>query len=32
MNAGRYVVTVDAGDRHDDVHSVYSRHGGYGRW
>jgi hypothetical protein len=32
VNAGRYVVTVDAGARHADARAVYTRHGGYGRW
>ena len=31
VKAGRYLVTVDAGDRHADVRSVYTRHGGYDR-
>ena len=29
--AGRYLVTVDAGDRAADARSVYTRHGGYDR-
>jgi len=32
VQAGRYVVTVDAGDRHADARAVYTRHGGSGRW
>ena len=32
VNAGRYVVTVDAGDRAADAQALYTRHGGYGRW
>jgi hypothetical protein len=32
VNAGRYVVTVDAGDRHDAARAVYTRHGGYDRF
>jgi hypothetical protein len=31
VQAGRYLVTVDCGDRSADVRSVYSRHGGYDR-
>jgi hypothetical protein len=31
VNAGRYVVTVDAGDRHDHARGIYTRHGGYDR-
>jgi len=29
--AGRYLVTVESGDRHADARSVYTRHGGYDR-
>ncbi|HYH68846.1 MAG TPA: general stress protein [Urbifossiella sp.] len=31
VQAGRFVVTVDAGDRHDHARGVYARHGGYDR-
>jgi hypothetical protein len=31
VKAGRYVVTVDAGDRVADARAVYDRHGGYDR-
>ena len=31
VNAGRYLVTVDCGDRATDTRSVFSRHGGYDR-
>lgn len=31
VKAGRYVVTVDAGDRSADARAVYTRHGGYDR-
>ena len=31
VKAGRYLVTVDAGDRSTDVRTVYTRHGGYDR-
>ena len=31
VNAGRYLVTVDAGDRADDARGVFTRHGGYDR-
>ena len=31
VSAGRYLVTVDAGDRSDDAYGVFTRHGGYDR-
>jgi len=31
VKAGRYLVTVDRGDRKDDVLMVFTRHGGYNR-
>ncbi len=31
VKSGRYVVTVDAGDRVADARAVYARHGGYDR-
>ncbi|MBN9521159.1 hypothetical protein J0H58_22000 [bacterium] len=31
VKAGRYVVTVDAGDRAAEAREVYTRHGGYDR-
>ena len=31
VKAGRYLVTVDRGDRADDVRGVFTRHGGYDR-
>jgi hypothetical protein len=31
VNAGRYLVTVDSGGRHDHVRGLYSKHGGYDR-
>ena len=31
VKAGRYLVTVDAGERAADARSIYSRHGGYDR-
>jgi len=31
VQAGRYLVTVDAGDRAADTRAVFSRHGGYDR-
>jgi hypothetical protein len=31
VKAGRYLVTVDAGDRRDDAWGIYTRHGGYDR-
>ena len=31
VQAGRYLVTVDCGDRSADVRGVYTRHGGYDR-
>ena len=31
MKAGRYLVTVEAGDRAADARGVYTRHGGYDR-
>lgn len=32
VKAGRFVVTVDAGDRRDQARAVYTRHGGYDRF
>ncbi|MFO0799203.1 MAG: general stress protein [Gemmataceae bacterium] len=32
VKAGRFVVTVAAGDRHDHARAVYTRHGGYDRF
>ena len=31
VSAGRFLVTVDAGDRSDDAYGVFTRHGGYDR-
>jgi hypothetical protein len=31
VKAGRYLVTVDSGDRGTDTRSVFTRHGGYDR-
>ncbi len=31
MNAGRYLVTVDSGDRGPDAWGTFTRHGGYNR-
>jgi hypothetical protein len=31
VKAGRYLVTVDRGDRADDARGVFTRHGGYDR-
>ena len=31
VKAGRYLVTVDSGERQDHVLLVFSRHGGYNR-
>ena len=31
VQAGRYLVTVDRGDRTDDARGVFTRHGGYDR-
>jgi hypothetical protein len=31
VKAGRYLVTVDAGDRATDARGIYTRHGGYDR-
>lgn len=31
VSAGRFLVTVDAGDRSDEAYGVFTRHGGYDR-